>query len=196
RGGHSPLPAVPPAARVAEPPPRHPGPPPPDRPPPPVAGPQPRIEGAPIGLDPGANLAAEPAEVLEQALDLSAQEADDPDLVARVQAALDLGDVLGDAVTELVERGEKPGLAGGLDHGGGQAQLGEEIGLDGQVALHGRAADIGEPVEGMNALEHDRFHLGAALGNARSLPLDAVEHGLAEAPLDHRVDRRALLLDE
>src|SRR5207253_654251 len=30
----------------------------------------------------------------------------------------------------------------------------------------------------------------------RNALLDALEHGLAEAPLHHRVDRRALLLDE
>src|SRR6266542_7007924 len=161
-----------------------------------VDGAQARIERAPIRLDAGAHLAAELAEVVEQALDMRAQEGDDPHLVARVEIALDLGDVLVDAVAELVERGQRPRLTGRVDGGGGETELGQHIGLDGEAPLHRRATDIGEPVQGVYALEDDRLHLGVDAESASPVPFEAVEHRLAEAPLDRRVDRRALLLDE
>ena len=100
------------------------------------------------------------AEMIQQALDLGPQERDDPDLVARVERALDLGGAVVDPVGELVQRRQGPRLARGLDHRLREAELGEQIGLDGRAPLRRRPADVGEPVERVHALEDDRLQLG------------------------------------
>src|SRR5207249_5514580 len=88
-----------------------------------------------------------------------------------------------------------PGLVRGVDDGARQTQLGQQVRLDRQRALRGRAADVRQRVERLDLLEDDRLELGRRGGLARS-PVERLEDRLAEAPLDDRVNRGALLLDE
>ena len=161
-----------------------------------VDGADPGIDGAPVRLDALADGGAEGLEMIEEGLDVGPEEADDRHLVARAEAHLAVGDVGVDAVGELVEDGQRPDVVGGAEDLPRQAELGEEIGLDGPRALGGRPADVRDGVERVDITEHDGLHLGRDRAGRGSLALEAVEDRLAEAPLDDGVDGRALLLDE
>ena len=165
-----------------------------EQPAPMVDGAEPSVEAGAVCRDPVADAGAERAEMIQEALDLGPQEGDDPDLVARVERSFDLGGAGVDPVGELVQGRQEPHLARGLDHRPGQAELGEEIGLDRLPALRRRAADVREAVERVHALEDDRLQLGHR-GRGAPLPLEAVEHGSPESPLDGGVNRGALLVD-
>jgi len=80
--------------------------------------------------------------MIEETLDLGPQERDDPDLVARIQPTLDLGRAAVDPERELVQRRSGPRLARALDHRAREAELLEQIGLDGPPALRGRPANV------------------------------------------------------
>ena len=167
-----------------------------EEPPPRVDRAELRVERGAVGRHPLAHRHAELLEGVELTLDVGAEETDDPDLVTRSQVLLDPGDVLVQTVAQLVERGEVAGLVRGLHHVLREVELGQEVGLDGEAPLRRGAADVRERIERIHALEDDRLELDAALRAGLGLLLDALEHGLAEPPLHHRVDRRALLLDD
>ena len=152
-----------------------------------------RIQGGPVRLHALAHGGAEVRDVLEERLHVLAEEGEDAHLVAGVEVGLDVGDLLVDAVVQLVEDGQTLGLARSLHDLAGQAEVGAQVGLDGHVALGRRAADVAGPVQGIDVPEHDGLDLRH--GPVRPA-LDGVEHGLAEAPLDRGVDGRALLLDD
>ena len=160
-----------------------------------VDGAQPNVEAGPVRGDPLADAGAERGEMIQQALDLGPQEGDNPDLVARVERAFDLGDAVVDPISELVQGRQGLRLARGLDHRLCEAKLGEKIGLDRLPPLRGRAADVREAVERVHPLEDDRLQLGQG-GRGAPLPLEAVEHGPPESPLDGGVNRGALLVDD
>ena len=119
------------------------------------------------------------------------------DLVARVEVRLDLVDVLVDPVARA-RRAPGSGRAscGLADHrrGPGAAGSADRPGSPGPAASTSRgcprARRADRPPRRRSAPARSRGR-----GVAR-LPLEAVEHGLAESPLDHGVDRGALLLDD
>ena len=158
----------------------------------PVHHAQARVQGSPVGLDPLAHGRAELLEVVEQAFDIRPEEGDDPQLVARVQAAFHLGGVLADPVDQLVQRRERPRLARRLDDGPGQLELRQQVPLDGHRPLCRGAPDVGQGVERIDVLEDDRLQIGGA---AVVMHLQTIQDGLAEPPLHHRVDGREALLD-
>src|SRR6185503_20616107 len=92
---------------------------------------EPRVQRAAVQLDPCAHGSAECGQVVEQALDVRAQEPNDADLVAGVEALLDLRDAPVDPIRELGERREHSHFVGGAQNVGGEAELGKEVGLDG-----------------------------------------------------------------
>jgi hypothetical protein len=83
--------------------------------PPPVDHAAPRVERGPVGLDRSPDFSPEALQVLEQGLDVAAEERDDLQLIARSQAALGPGCVLIEPVEELVERRQGPSPVGGVD---------------------------------------------------------------------------------
>src|SRR2546422_7187834 len=118
-----------------------------------------RVQCAAGQRDPRAHVGAGLAQLVEQALDVRAQEPHEAGLVTGVEAPVDLCDALVDAEAELVERRERLRFAGGAQNVGGEAELGEEVGLDSHATLGGRAADVGQAVQRVDVLEHDRLHL-------------------------------------
>ena len=99
-----------------------------------------------------------------------------------------------DAVGALVEDRQGPRLVRRAQHLAGQAELGQQVGLDGPGPVSGGAADVRDRIERVDVAEHDRLHLARALLLAS--PLHGLQHRLAEAPLHHRVDGGEPLLDE
>ncbi len=99
-------------------------------------------------------------------------------------------------MAQLVEDGHGPSAVGGHEDLLRQAELGEEVRLDGPGTVGRRAADVRQRVERVDVAKDDGLHLGDGPFAPGARPLDAVEHGAAEAPLDHRVDCCALLLDD
>src|SRR5207302_4886886 len=85
---------------------------------------EPRVQRAAVQLDSCAHVGAERAQLVEQALDVRAQEPNDADLVTGVEGSLDLRDPLVDAVAELVERRERSRFAGGAQNVSGEAEIG------------------------------------------------------------------------
>ena len=165
-----------------------------EQPPPIVDGGAPRVERGPVRVHARANGRPELLEVVEQALDVAAQERDHADLVARAQAALDLRGVAVHAVAQLVERRQRARPVRGVQHLAREPELAQEVGLDRERALRRGAPDVRERVERVDALEDDRLDLRRAA--LRGAALDAPQHGPAEPPLHDGVDRGAPLLDE
>ena len=150
------------------------------------------IECGAVRLDPLLHFGAESLQVVEHRFDVGPQASGDADLGAGRQLAFHLGDGLLDPIEQLVERGQLPGAVSGLDDVAGQAELSQQVALNGERSLDRRAANVGERIERIDVREHDGLQLERRGGRLR---LQAVEHGLAEAPLHHRVDRGELLLD-
>ena len=151
-----------------------------------------RVERGPIRLDASLHVTTEGQQVLEQPFDIRPQGADHADLVAGGHIAVDAGDVLIDSKQQLTQCGQCSRLVGGLDNLAGKAELGQEVGLDGERSLGRRAADVGKRVERIDVREQDRVEIKAR-GIAGGL--QAVQHRLAEPPLHHRMDRGESLLD-
>jgi hypothetical protein len=97
-----------------------------------------------------------------------------------------------DAVAQVVERRQVARRVRCGDDVVGQLQLREQIGLDGDGPLGGRAADVRERVQRIDVLEDDRLQLGR---RRIAGPLQAVQHRLAEAPLHRGMDGGEPLLD-
>src|SRR5215470_13781771 len=159
-----------------------------------VDGTESTIETLPVRRDPFAGPGAKGPEMIQQALNLAAEESDDPDFVAGGQGALDLRRPMIDPVRELIEGRQGSRFSRALDHRLREAKLGDQVGLNSLGSLRRRSADVREPIEGVDALEDDGLELRGA-ARAVPMPLEAVEHGAPESPLDRGVDRRALLVD-
>src|SRR4029453_4775215 len=86
-----------------------------EQPAPMVYGAQPNVEAGPVRGDPLADAGAERGEMIQQALDLGPQEGDNPDLVARVERAFDLGAAVVDPISEVLEGRQGLGPPRGLD---------------------------------------------------------------------------------
>jgi len=63
------------------------------------------------------------------------------------------------AVEQLVEPGQRPRVVRPADHVPGEPELRQQIRLDRQAPLRRGAADVGQRVERIDPLEHDRLHL-------------------------------------
>ena len=100
-----------------------------------------------------------------------------------------------DAVAELVEHRQAACLVRGAQDLAREAELREEIGLDGPRPLRRGAADVRQRVERVHVAEDDGLELGLGAGRAAGPPLQRIEHRALEAPLHHRMNGRRLLLD-
>ena len=67
-----------------------------------------------------------------------------------------------------------------------------QVRLHGRVPVEGRAPNIGDAIQGIDALEHNRFHLRH---DPRFALVQPVPRGLAEPPFHRGVNGRTLLLD-
>src|SRR5215470_3780751 len=100
-----------------------------------VHGTEPNVETLPVGRDPFAGPGAKGPEMIQQALNLAAEEGDDPDFVARGQCALDLRRPMIDPVRELVECRQGSRFPRALDHRLREAKLGDQVGLNSLCSL-------------------------------------------------------------
>ena len=130
----------------------------------------------------------------KQWLHVTPEELQDACFVVRPEFGFDTLDSLSQPVPHLFQRGKRSDLPRGINHVQGHLQLLAQIGPNRLVAYPRRIAHVDQTVERVHIVKDDLLELGDA--RPLLLLLQIAQSCLAETPLDRRVDRRVLALDE